>query len=112
MYSQAIETQTIGFYRKKKNITVVLHRMFPLAVFFCCLFNFGPIGFTDACMVDSATFLRFSHENPSRLVCSQSERKKLLQMDKTFTLGWGVLPYINYIDVCRPIGKGFCAVLV
>ena len=33
-------------------------------------------------------------------------------MDKTFTLGWGVLPYINYIDVCRPIGKGFCAVLV
>ena len=40
-------------------------------------------------MVDSATFLRFSHEKPSALVCSQSERKKSLQMDKTFTRGWG-----------------------
>ena len=28
-------------------------------------------------------------------------------MDKTFTLGWGVLPYINYIDVCRPHRVGF-----
>ena len=112
MYSQAIETQAIGFYRKKKKHHYSPASNVPAGCIFLLFLKFGPIGFTDACMVDSATFLRFSHEKPSTLVCSQSERKKSLQMDKTFTRGWGVLPYINYIDVCRPIGLGFWAVLV
>ena len=105
MYSQAIETQAIGFYRKKKHHYSPASNV-PAGCIFLLFLKFGPIGFTDACMVDSATFLRFSHENRRHLFVHSPKEKNHYKW-KTFTRGWGGTPLFKLYRCLPPHRVGF-----
>ena len=107
-------TGTVGSIIRFRNVNHTCrythtHKYSPLAMYSMCrpkriVLNPSALKFHFKRQGLKQSEVLFSLEN------SESVRK--WGRKKSHILVPGVLPYISYIGMCRPIGQGFCAVLV